>query len=131
MDHIGESVPSLSSETPGSWSLRKVACSSFKSCRPPWTLPCFLGAGNQITQDGSKTSEVAFRHPVTCGLLKTLCRYYVQKPHAATKCPAFQPQALLGTLHAHGALVGLGVFAGTFLLSMSLPHALFSPFLAG
>lgn len=129
--HLGESILFLSSKTPGSWSLRKVARSSFRCCQPPWTLPCFLRAGNQITQDGSKTSEVAFHHPVTCGLLKTLCLYYVRKLHATTKCPAFQPQTLRGTLLAHGALVGLGVFAGTFLLSMLLRHALFSPFLPG
>lgn len=131
MGHLGEHILFLSSETPGSWSLRKVARSSVKHCQPPWTLPCFLCAGNQITQDGSKLSEVAYHHPATCGLWKTLCLYYAQKTHATTKCPAFQPQTLLGTLCAHGALVGLDVFAGTFLLSMLLRQDLFSPFLPG
>lgn len=131
MSHLGEHILFLSSETPGSWSLGKVARSSFKRCQPPWTLPCFLCAGNRITQEGSKTSKVAYHHPVTCVLCKTLSLYNVRKTHATTKCPAFQPQTLLGALCAHGALVGFGVFAGTFLLSMLLRQDLFSPFLPG
>ena len=44
---------------PGSWSFRRVSRSSLKRCLHPWTVPCFLRSGNQITQDASKALEVA------------------------------------------------------------------------
>ena len=126
--HMGESILLLSSQTPGSWSLKKMVHSSFKPWQHAWTLPCFLLVGNQITQDGSKTSEVAFHHPVTCGLLKTLCFSHAWKTHAAAEGPAFQPYTLPDTLSAHGVLAGLDGYTVTFLLSLCFLLPSFLPF---